>query len=132
MRDPRRREGGAVRTFETGATRDTDDGKPDYHGYLSPLVVKRFGEYMQANQVQPDGQLRSGDNWKKGMPLDAYMKSGWRHFHDWWLLHDGYPARTDDTSEALCALLFNVMGYLHTIEEARECESTTGTTSSDS
>ena len=29
----------APRVFETGATRDTDAGKPDYEGFLSPLVI---------------------------------------------------------------------------------------------
>lgn len=101
-----------MRLFEGGATRDSDVGKPDYQGYLSPLVIERFGEYMLRHQTQADGTLRSSDNWKKGMPKDAFMKSGFRHFMDWWLDHEGYEAK-EDLEEALCALMFNVMGYLH-------------------
>lgn len=101
-----------MRKFETGATRDTAEGKPDYMGYMSPLVVRRFGEYMLKHQTQADGALRSSDNWKKGIPLDAYMSSAGRHFVDWWLEHEGHESR-EGLEEALCALLFNVQGYLH-------------------
>ena len=33
---------GKIRKFETGATRDTDQGKYDYEGFLSPVVLDRF------------------------------------------------------------------------------------------
>jgi hypothetical protein len=101
-----------MRQFETGATRNVDTDKLDYEGFLSPLVLKRYAEYMNAHRVQADGNLRDSDNWQKGMPLDSYMKSGWRHFFDWWSAHRGLPTH-DSVSDVLCALLFNVMGYLH-------------------
>jgi hypothetical protein len=100
---------GTLRTFETGATRDTAEGKLDYEGFLSPLVLQRFAQYMDEHRVQSDGTLRDSDNWQKGIPLDQYMKSGWRHFFDWWAGHRG----GSHDMEALCALLFNVMGYMH-------------------
>lgn len=109
-------EGGTrkMRKFETGATRDDDVSKPDYEGFLSPLVIQRFGEYMDKHRLQTDGELRSADNWQKGMPKETYMSSGWRHFLDWWLWHRGRGDRARETLEdALCALMFNVMGYLH-------------------
>lgn len=101
-----------MRKFDTGATRDVDTNKYDYEGFLSPLVVERFGEYMNKHRKQADGALRDSDNWQKGIPLDAYMKSGWRHFMDWWKQHRGLPGG-DTLEESLCALLFNVQGYLH-------------------
>lgn len=103
---------GKIRKFKTGATRDTNEGKYDYEGFLSPLVIKRFGEYMNKHRKQSDGSLRDSDNWQKGIPKDVYIKSGWRHFIDWWIEHRGYTSR-DGIEEALCALLFNVQGYLH-------------------
>lgn len=104
----------AVRTFKTGATRDTDAGKFDYEGFLSPLALERFARYMDKHRLQPDGNLRASDNWQKGIPQDQYIKSAWRHFVDWWAHHRGATAVARDTrEEALCALLFNVMGYLH-------------------
>lgn len=102
-----------MRTFDSGATRDTDHGKLDYEAFLSPLVLKRFAEYMHHHRTQ-GGEIRDGDNWQKGMPKDEYMKSAWRHFMDVQLCHDGYEDKArGDLEEALCALLFNVQGYLH-------------------
>jgi len=102
-----------VRNFETGATRDSEDGKFDYEGFLSPAVLHRYAAYMHEHRVQADGSLRASDNWQKGMPLDVYMKSGWRHFMDWWTKHRSEDADPKDVEDALCALMFNVMGYLH-------------------
>jgi hypothetical protein len=110
-----------MRDFGTGATRDGEDGKYDYEGFLSPLVLECFAAYMHKHRVQADGSLRASDNWQKGIPLDVYMKSGFRHFMDWWALHRERPAIDISDGhmifpeEALCALLFNVMGYLHEI-----------------
>ncbi len=101
-----------LRKFDTGATRDSVEGKPDYEGFLSPLVIDRFAQYMNKHRVQPDGQLRNSDNWQLGIPQDAYMKSGFRHFMDWWRQHRGYKGQ-DTMEESLCALMFNVQGYLH-------------------
>jgi hypothetical protein len=101
-----------MRNFKTGATRDTDKDKYDYEGFLSPLVIERFGEYMHKHRLQADGKLRDSDNWQKGIPKEAYMKSGWRHFMDWWKEHRGIPSR-EGLEDALCAILFNVSGYLH-------------------
>ena len=103
---------GSIRTFGTGATRDTTEGKFDYEGFLSPLVLERYAEYMNTHRKQSDGTLRDSDNWQKGMPLDVYMKSGWRHFMDFWKAHR--KLKTEDLMDTiLCALMFNVMGYLH-------------------
>jgi len=101
-----------MRTFKTGATRDSDETKFDYEGFLSPLVIERFGEYMHQHRQQKDGKLRDSDNWQKGIPKTAYIKSGWRHFFSWWKAHRGYKTE-EDIEDSLCALLFNVQGYLH-------------------
>jgi hypothetical protein len=110
-----------MREFNTGATRDSEDGKNDYEGFYDPLVVEAFGNYMTAHQKQADGKLRDSDNWKKGIPQTAYMKSLLRHVLDMWAIHRGYK-RTDKKTgkeitmvEALCAILFNVQGYLYEI-----------------
>lgn len=104
-----------MRAFPTGATRNVDTNRLDYEGFLSPLVLRRFAEYMHKHRRQADGTLRASDNWQRGIPLDAYMKSGWRHFFEWWHAH-----RTGIVVEdALCALLFNAMGYLHEMLKAR-------------
>jgi len=110
-----------MREFETGATRDVDDGKFDFEGFLSHSVLQEYAAYMHTNRVQADGALRASDNWQKGIPQDAYMKSGFRHFMDWWNLH-----RTQENPEYLiesaCALLFNVMGYIHEELKKRDAQ----------
>lgn len=105
-----------MRTYETGATRSTKEGKPEYEGYLSPLVIREYGRYMLRHQYQQDGNVRSCDNWQKGIPKGDYIDSAWRHFLDWWLHHRGHAGQsTENLEESLCALMFNTMGYLHEI-----------------
>jgi hypothetical protein len=106
-----------TRTFSTGATRDNDDHKLDYEGFLSPLVLEAYANYMHPKRTMPGGTIRASDNWQKGIPLDAYMKSKWRHFMDVWKNHRGLPAQ-DDLKTALLADLFNTMGYLHEVLKA--------------
>lgn len=103
---------GVTREFATGATRDTDIGKLDFEGFLSPIVLEAFAEYMNKNRVQSDGSTRASDNWQKGIPRDAYMKSAFRHFFDLWKEHRGITTK-DGIESALCGLMFNTMGYLH-------------------
>lgn len=100
-----------IRKFNTGATRDVDLNKLDYEGFLSPIVLKIYAEYLNKHRIQPDGKLRDSDNWQRGMPKEVYMKSMVRHFMDVWTFHRGYEGR-DTLEEALCGVLFNVMGYL--------------------
>ncbi len=108
-----------IRMFESGATRNLDHNKIDYEGFLSPTALHAFGEYMHGKRVQADGTVRDSDNWRKGIPLPSYMKSMWRHMMDVWQLHHGMaPIQPEtgapvDMEEALCALFFNVQGYLH-------------------
>ena len=99
------------RHFASGAYRDTEDGKYDYEGFLSPLVLERFAEYMHEHRRQSDGAFRASDNWQAGMPREVYLKSGLRHVMDWWKEHRGLQSR-DGLENALCAVMFNVMGYL--------------------
>lgn len=115
-------EGPSMRTFGTGATRDQDESKPDYEGFFSPLVFERFGQYMHKHRKQSDGELRASDNWQKGIPLTAYMKSLWRHLVDAWKGHRGY-ASNEVLEEALCAIIFNAQGYLHELLKGKRRES---------
>lgn len=107
-----------MRNFKTGATRDSDTTKPDYEGFLSPLVVEEFGKYMTTHRVQADGAVRDSDNWQKGIPRTVYIKSKMRHDLDLWKLHRGHkvidPKTKKETTipEACCAIMFNTMGYL--------------------
>ena len=104
-----------IRQFETGATRDTDEGKLHIVGYYSPLVVKRFSEYMLKHEIQSDGNAREPGNWKKGISKDAYLDSLIRHVLDLWLEHEIGGGSREGVEEALCGVIFNVQGYLHEV-----------------
>jgi hypothetical protein len=104
----------SVRTFETGATRDTNQDKLDPEGFLSHKVIIAYCEYMHSHRLQSDGRLRESDNWQKGIPRREYMKSLWRHFLDLWGAHRRVgPRARDFVTDTLCAIMFNTMGYLH-------------------
>lgn len=101
------------RVFESGATRSPLGDKLQYEGFIHPLVLKRFAEYMNKHRVQANGELRAADNWQKGIPADSLIDSGYRHFMDWHLHHRGFASAANEAlQEALCALMFNVMAYL--------------------
>ena len=105
-----------IREFSTGANRNSDVGKLDYEGYFSPIVLKIYAEYMEFHSHLEDGTQRKSDNWQKGIPQEAYMKSGFRHFMDWWMEHRGYKSR-EGIDAALCGMIFNAMGYLHELHK---------------
>lgn len=99
-----------MRKFQTGATRDSEAGKLDFEGFLSPLVLERYAVYMNENRTTDYG-YRGSDNWQLGIPQAVYIKSMWRHFFAVWKTWREWD--NNDLEEQLCALLFNVMGMLH-------------------
>ena len=113
-----------MRHFGTGATRDQDTSKFDYEGFNSPLVEKAFASYMNTHRIQPDGSVRASDNWQLGIPLDAYIKSLIRHVEDLRLHHRGVgdEAVDSDLISVLCAIRFNVNGYLLEVLKAKRAQ----------
>ncbi len=105
-------------TLPSGATRTDDVDKLDYEGFLSPLVLKRYAEYLHKHRKMDDGTMRASDNWQLGIPLSNYMKSLWRHFMDVWTAHRD-PEIAIDQEAALCAVIFNASGYLHELLKGR-------------
>lgn len=103
------------RTFHTGANRNSEEGKIDYEGHISPLVIEAFGQYMHKHRFLEDGSMRDSDNWQKLFGEEHYsvcMKSLWRHFFDVWKEHRGHKSR-EGMNDALAGLMFNVMAYWH-------------------
>lgn len=101
-------------SFDSGATRNDSISKLDFEGFFSPLVLEAVSEYMHRNRKLTDGSYRDSDNWQKGIPLESYMKSLWRHFFSAWKSHRGYK-NEEDLKTSLCAIIFNSSGYLHEI-----------------
>ena len=109
-----------IRTFNTGATRNALEGKLSYMRALSPAVLRRYVEYLASHRKQADGNLREFDNWKKGIPQDAYCDSLMRHAIDAWARLLGLPS-SDGTGieDLLCAVIFNANGWLFEILTAK-------------
>lgn len=116
--------GSLLQKFDTGATRSADTDKNDYEGFMSFTAIEEFGDYMSRHRTQADGSVRDSDNWQKGIPLRAYVKSLLRHSLELWGLHRGYRSRRLGREypgrnfnflkrETACAIWFNVQGFLH-------------------
>ena len=106
-----------IRFFPSGATRDADRDKLDYEGFLSPLVLERYAQYLHKYRVQSDGQLRDSDNWQKMFGekhFDVCMKSLLRHVIDVWKQHRGYKG-AQSIEDSICGALFNLQAYLFKI-----------------
>lgn len=104
-----------TRLFPTGATRDVDTSKLDFEGFLSPRVLRRFAEYMhecRLRNVPPGDTIRASDNWQKGIPEDAYMKSLLRHVFDVWEMRRSSVRGDKAYQDALSAIIFNAQGLL--------------------
>jgi FMN phosphatase YigB (HAD superfamily) len=113
-----------MRIFESGATRDTSDGKLNYVKALSPIVLKRYVEYLGQHRQQADGGLRDWDNWKQGIPIDTYLDSLGRHFWAVWMLNHGYSVNDNhgqvDIESSLCGVIFNSMGMLYELLKQKQ------------
>lgn len=122
----------SIRTFESGATRGSEEMKADYEGFLSPAVLRRYAQYMGRHRKQPDGSVRASDNWQKGIPQEVYLKSLIRHEMDVWLLHREEKVTDPETGEnvtmedALCGVMFNAMGMLFEILKQKSAQKPMG------
>jgi len=105
-----------IRKFDTGSTRNDDSNELDFEGFISPIVLKRYATYMHKHRFQSDGNIRSSDNWQKGIDKNVYAKSLTRHFMDFWLEHRGFESR-EGMNDALMGLLFNTMGYIYELNK---------------
>jgi hypothetical protein len=108
---------GIMRSFDTGATRDTAEGKLDMEGFTHPMVEKQFAKFMSMHRLQSNGVIRDSDNWQKGIPQNAYAKSLRRHHDDFWACHRGFESENGIIAD-LCGILFNARGYL--LEELKK------------
>lgn len=102
---------GTIRSFDTGATRDTAEGKLDMEGFTHPLVMKQFAKFMNMHRLQSNGELRDSDNWQRGIPKSVYSKSLRRHYDDFWQ-NDRVGYSENGVIADLCGIMFNTMGWM--------------------
>jgi hypothetical protein len=109
----------AIRVFNGGATRDSDVDKLEYRRALSPKVLNLYMDYLSRHRIQSDGELRDWDNWKGGIPQEAYMSSLLRHMFELWTdMENGSKLSKEERRDLACAIMFNSMGFL--FEDLRE------------
>jgi hypothetical protein len=66
--DAKTKDDGVLRSFDTGATRDTSGNKLVFDKFLSAGAIEQYCKYMNMNRLQSDGKL-SPD-------IDTTMKRG--------------------------------------------------------
>ena len=77
------------RIFDTGATRDSNQGKLEYSNYIHPFADYSFAEYMKSKQLI-GWEYRRWDNRQKGIPPESLLESLVRHIEILKLLTKGY------------------------------------------
>lgn len=78
------------RIFESGANRNSSNGKLEYLGFNHPVLEQKFAEYMHKHRVLEDGTLRDSNNWWKGWDKEVSLQSLNRHVQDLNAIHAGY------------------------------------------
>jgi hypothetical protein len=94
---------GKRQIFETGAQRDTQEGKGRYD-LIAWEAIDRLALQLERGAVK-----YGDDNWRQGIPLKRYFDSAIRHIRKW--------QRGDRDEDHLAAALFNIMGALWTEEQ---------------
>jgi len=101
------------RQFETGAVRDNDEGKESYINAVSFLALKRYAKF-QNQACEKRGYPK--DNWRKGIPIEAYEESLMRHLQKY--LSNKYEGTNIEPDvDHLAAAFFNLQGILHEEEK---------------
>lgn len=90
---------GKRQSFETGAQRDVQEGKPRFD-LIPPLALKRVAE-LYARGASKYNEW----NWSKGMPYSRFYASGFRHLMQW--------AIGDRKEDHLSACVFNLLCIIH-------------------
>ncbi len=96
------KDSGKRQEYETGARRDTTDGKGRYD-LLQVLALRRVAVVLQRG-----AEKYSPRNWEKGIPLSRFVDSALRHLMQY------LEGRRDEDHAAQAA--WNILGLIHTEE----------------
>lgn len=99
--------------FNTGAVRDSQEGKIDFVEPLSFTALHRYMGYMT------EKKKKYGEgNFKKGIPIESYERSLMRHIDKYF--RNKYENGNDEPNEDhLAAIIFNTFGIMHEEEQQK-------------
>lgn len=101
-----------ITTFESGAVRDSQEGKEQYIETISWTAFRRYAQYMTGKR-EKYGQ----GNFKKGIPIESYENSLLRHVVKY-LTNKHEAGDLEPDEDHLAAIVFNVFGIMHEEERA--------------
>ena len=92
------KDSGKREEYESGAVRDTNEGKIRYD--LLPIeCLKRVAEHYTKG-----AKKYNDNNWKKGIPTERFIESAFRHWAEYLL------GETEE--DHLSAVVFNIFGIM--------------------
>ena len=96
-----------ITEFDTGAIRDTQEGKVDFVETISFTAHHRYAKYMTGKKAK-----YGVGNFKKGIPIESYEMSLLRHIDKYF--RNKYEGGTDELEEDhVAAMRFNIDGIMH-------------------
>lgn len=101
------------RKFDTGAVRDSENGKEIYGETISWVAFRRYAQYMTSKR-----NLYGDGNFKRGLPVSCYEESFCRHLTKYMInKYEGGDLEKDQ--DHLAAMIFNIFGIMHEEEIAK-------------
>lgn len=102
-----------ITEFESGAIRDTQEGKVDFVETISFTAHHRYAKYMTGKKKK-----YGTGNFKKGIPIESYEQSLLRHVDKYF--RNKYEGGNDEPDEDhLAAIRFNADGIMHQEERGK-------------
>lgn len=96
-----------VTKFNSGAIRDTQEGKNDFVETITYTGLDKFATYMTGKKKK-----YGEGNFKKGIDIESYEKSLIRHWVKY--MKNKYEGGQDEPDEDhISAIIFNAFGILH-------------------
>lgn len=106
MTDYALKDSGKREEFQTGAQRDTRDGKGRFD-LISPFMLRRLAVVMERGAIKYDAR-----NWEKGMPFSRFTDSALRHINQF--------VMGKEDEDHLAQAVFNLMALIHFQETGRQ------------
>lgn len=103
-----------ITNFDTGAIRDSLEGKEMYTETISWTALRRYAQYMTGKR-----EKYGGGNFKKGIPAESYENSLMRHVVKY-LTNKLEGGDLEKGEDHLAAIVFNTFGLMHEEERSKQ------------